>query len=94
MPIGIINSSLGGSPIEAWLSESALKSFPDAFQELQKFKDDALIKSIESTNQLQNKVWYQYTQIFDSGKNTSDSDWKTIQLPGIIPSNNPYGAVS
>ncbi|RVU26559.1 sialate O-acetylesterase [Sandaracinomonas limnophila] len=91
VPIGIINSSLGGSPIEAWLSESALKSFPEAFQELQKFKDDALIKSIESTNQLQNKVWYQYTQIFDSGKNTSDSDWKTIQLPGVIPSNNPYG---
>lgn len=91
VPIGIINSSLGGSPIEAWLSESALKSFPDAFQELQKFKDDALIKSIESTNQLQNKVWYQYTQIFDSGKDTSDSNWKTIQLPGVIPSNNPYG---
>jgi len=91
VPIGIINSSLGGSPIEAWLSESALKSFPEAYQELQKFKNDDLIKEIESKNQLQNKVWYQYTQTFDQGKNLSDANWQSVQLPGIIPSSNPYG---
>ncbi|MEY4383407.1 MAG: hypothetical protein RI995_949, partial [Bacteroidota bacterium] len=91
IPIGIINSSLGGSPIEAWLSESALKSFPEAYQELQKFKNDDLIKEIESKNQLQNKVWYQYTQTFDQGKNLSDANWQSVQLPGIIPSSNPYG---
>ncbi|WP_431209946.1 sialate O-acetylesterase [Puia sp. P3] len=29
IPIGIINASVGGSPIEAWISEEALKAFPN-----------------------------------------------------------------
>ena len=28
VPIGIINSSVGGTPIEAWTSEEGLKEFP------------------------------------------------------------------
>lgn len=28
LPIGIINSSIGGTPIEAWISEAGLKEFP------------------------------------------------------------------
>ena len=28
VPVGIINSSVGGSPIEAWISEEGLKPFP------------------------------------------------------------------
>ena len=28
VPIGVINSSLGGSPAESWISEEALKNFP------------------------------------------------------------------
>jgi sialate O-acetylesterase len=30
VPIGIINSSVGGTPIEAWMSTDALAAFPDA----------------------------------------------------------------
>ena len=29
IPIGIINASVGGTPIEAWISEQALKAFPN-----------------------------------------------------------------
>lgn len=29
VPIGIINSSVGGTPIESWISEAGLKEFPD-----------------------------------------------------------------
>ena len=31
VPIGLINSSLGGSPAESWMSEEALKAFPDLY---------------------------------------------------------------
>ena len=31
--IGILNNALGGSPVEAWMSEQALQSFPDALAE-------------------------------------------------------------
>jgi len=29
VPIGIINSSVGGTPIESWISEAGLKEFPE-----------------------------------------------------------------
>ncbi len=35
VPIGLINSSLGGSPVESWISEDALKSFPAYYNEAQ-----------------------------------------------------------
>jgi sialate O-acetylesterase len=28
VPIGLINASVGGTPIEAWTSEEGLKEFP------------------------------------------------------------------
>ena len=29
IPIGLINASVGGTPIEAWTSEEGLKAFPN-----------------------------------------------------------------
>src|SRR5690625_7214495 len=48
VPVGIILSALGGSPAEAWLSEEALKYFPDYYEEMQRFKKEDLITEIES----------------------------------------------
>lgn len=28
IPVGLINSSWGGTPVEAWISEEGLKEFP------------------------------------------------------------------
>jgi sialate O-acetylesterase len=41
VPIGIINSSVGGTPIEAWISEEGFKSFPQYASRVEKFKDTA-----------------------------------------------------
>jgi len=38
VPIGIINASWGGSPIEAWMSETSLKDFPAVQSIIQKIK--------------------------------------------------------
>lgn len=43
IPIGIINSSVGGTPIEAWTSEEGLKEFPALQTTIQKNKDTAYI---------------------------------------------------
>jgi sialate O-acetylesterase len=43
VPIGIINSSVGGTPIEAWISEEGLKEFPDHLKSAARFKDTAFI---------------------------------------------------
>jgi sialate O-acetylesterase len=42
VPIGIINASYGGAPIEAWISEGGFKDFPNILQTIAKNKDTAV----------------------------------------------------
>ena len=46
VPIGIINASVGGSPIEAWTSEQGLKDFAFLQTTIQKNKDTAYVNNI------------------------------------------------
>ena len=89
VPVGIINASLGGSPIQAWMDENALKNYPEYLDEAKKWQNDDLIKSTESTEQAHSKAWYEELDQSDIGFNqhwekfeTNDSDWKTMNVPG------------
>lgn len=89
VPIGLINTALGGSPAEAWISEDAIKKFPEAYQETQKFKDKNLIKEIETNDRRVSSNWYKKLNETDEGiKNNwkdpaiDDSHWKQISMPG------------
>ncbi|RYG47114.1 MAG: sialate O-acetylesterase, partial [Chitinophagaceae bacterium] len=46
VPIGIINASVGGTPIESWISEEGLKEFPAFTTTLTKNKDTAYLNSL------------------------------------------------
>ena len=46
IPIGIINSSVGGTPIEAWTSEEGLKEFPAMQATIQKNKDTGYVNGL------------------------------------------------
>jgi sialate O-acetylesterase len=46
VPIGIINSSVGGTPVEAWISEEGLKEFPQLISRIEKLKDTAYLNPI------------------------------------------------
>ncbi|MBB3838429.1 sialate O-acetylesterase [Runella defluvii] len=46
VPIGLINSSVGGTPIEAWIGEEGLTKFPELTATLQKNKDSLYVKSL------------------------------------------------
>ena len=46
IPIGIINSSVGGTPIEAWISEEGLKEFPQLTGRIEKLKDTSFLNPI------------------------------------------------
>ena len=46
VPIGIINASWGGIPIEAMMSEESLKPFPDILKTVEKNKDTAYVNGI------------------------------------------------
>lgn len=88
IPIGLINSALGGSPAESWINEEAIKQFPDYYQEYLKFKDGKLEKQIDENDRKVSSDWYKLLNNTDFGfknnwKNTTETpDWKTMKIPG------------
>jgi sialate O-acetylesterase len=91
VPVGILNNALGGSPVEAWLSEEALQAFPEALAEAKRFKDDGLIRSITQADKTKNQQWYGQLHQNDPGLNgpvpwhdpaLDDSNWQSSEVPG------------
>jgi len=91
IPVGLINASLGGSPAEAWISEDALKAFPEHYEEAERFKDSTLIKQIIKQDRTRIKTWYSLLKEKDGGYNSdtlwfapdlNTSGWETMNIPG------------
>ncbi len=89
IPIGLINSALGGSPAESWISENALKKFPNYYKTLQFWKNQEKIDSTRQADHQKSEKWYGELNDKDSGiknkweaENIDDSNWKTMQVPG------------
>ncbi|HMC00722.1 MAG TPA: sialate O-acetylesterase [Flavobacteriaceae bacterium] len=88
IPIGIINSSVGGTPIESWISEDGYKEFPKQLVIIQKNKDTAYINSVTTrpsftgnNSQLQDNgligdvKWYNINYI--------PKGWNSYNVPGF-----------
>ena len=86
--VGLINSALGGSPAESWISEEGIKKFPEYYQEYLKFKDGKLEKQIDENDRKVSSEWYKLLNNTDIGvknkwANSEDtSDWNEMQIPG------------
>lgn len=89
IPIGLINSALGGSPAEAWISEDSVKKFPEYYQELLRFRDKKLIEQIETGDRKKSSDWFTLLNQTDQGlkehwtsSNLNDEGWPTMNIPG------------
>ncbi|MCX7985532.1 MAG: beta galactosidase jelly roll domain-containing protein [Bacteroidales bacterium] len=91
IPIGIINASLGGSPIEAWLNEEDLKEFPKYLNEGIRFRDTALVRTIQENDRSRSAKWYAELQRKDKAYAIPGKEWfrQSIDLNGwqktIVP---------
>jgi len=83
VPIGIINASWGGTPIESWISENGFKAFPAELELISKNKDTTYIASkrpAANTNTPPEEdkgiteQWYTAKY--------SPKGWRTIAVPG------------
>jgi sialate O-acetylesterase len=90
VPIGIINSSVGGTPIEAWTSEEGLKGFPQMISRIEKFKDTAYLNPILRSDRRIEKPASDFSAV-DKGKSGPLSwydisympeGWNKYWLPG------------
>jgi len=89
VPIGIINASVGGTPIEAWTSEEGLRDFSILMSVIQKNKDTAYVnqanRAAAAANKqapsndlgmLSEKKWFDVSYVPPVG------GWLTINIPG------------
>jgi sialate O-acetylesterase len=88
--IGIVNASLGGAPIEAFMSEKSLAAYPDSLAEGKRFRDAALVKETEAQNTAVEKKWAETIDSLDAGLNAKpawfeekidESAWKIAPVP-------------
>jgi sialate O-acetylesterase len=87
VPIGLINASWGGVPIESMMSEDALKDFPNILSTVQKNKDTAYINGLARRGMSNTgnrpprqedrgvtEKWYDPTYV--------PKEWRPINVPG------------
>lgn len=97
VPIGLLNASLGGSPVQSWMSEDALQAFPDELAEAKRWADDEFIEITVAEEREQQGKWYADLQSIDPGTEGSEyiwanpetdtSDWTEMKLPGLFEQN-------
>ena len=92
VPIGLINAALGGSPAEAWLSEDALRAFPEHMETVKRFRDRDYRDRIAEKDKAASDAWYARVGQLDRGMvegqprwyepDCDASEWATMDVPG------------
>lgn len=91
IPIGIINSSMGGTTAEGWLSEEALKAFPSHYKKAKLYQDKHYLQQLINTDKQAQATWYNHLNKSDKGSTESPPwhadnyqpvDWQTMTIPG------------
>lgn len=86
IPIGIINSSVGGTPIEAWISEQGFKQFPEIEEIIRKNKSTSYIDSLMNKRpkpvqkEVQDKGLTENPKWFEASY--APKGWHNINIPG------------
>lgn len=88
VPIGLIHSSYGGTPIHAWMSEKALKYFPEAVTEIQLLKNPDYVNTIIQNDITLENNWNTTLKNRDLGlinnwksNTTNTSTWSNVTIP-------------
>lgn len=102
VPIGLLNASVGGSPVEAWMSEDAFQKAPHYLDMVSIYAQKGYIDSVQHAEYEQQLLWYNTLNRNDAGKQypefwsnpeVNTSDWKTMNVPGYW-SDNQLGNVN
>lgn len=89
VPVGIINSSWGGSSIEAWMSEDALQAFPKNLRERDIYNSDEYKALMNKAGGMMSRFWNLSLYKGDEGLHApvkwyepelNDSDWEEVNM--------------
>ncbi|MBD2723103.1 sialate O-acetylesterase [Hymenobacter armeniacus] len=92
VPVGLIHSSWGGTPAEAWISPESLKPFEGYAKAYAKVQDPANVKAMLDKNKVVSEDWYRAAKAGDQGRQLNapawfqapgpEDAWKPITVPG------------
>ena len=91
VPMGIINTCVGGTPIEAWVSEEGFKEFPDILKTIEQNKDTAYVNERSRQAFQSMKERGEHSRSIDKGMEDpikwydpacKPLNWKRINIPG------------
>lgn len=91
IPIGLIKACVGGTPIEAWMSEEVVRQFPGNMEIVEQLRVDGYIDSIKQMEEAKVRAWYESIDENDKGIQKDHvpwfapeydaSDWARVKLP-------------
>ena len=64
VPVGLVNASWGGTPVESWMSEEALQPFPKHINEKRIYEDKGYLQRIK---QLEGEHFHRWNTALDQG---------------------------
>ncbi|WP_379393337.1 sialate O-acetylesterase [Paenibacillus lentus] len=89
VPIGLIHAAVGGTPIEAWISERTLRDIGGYEAVLEQCKDDDYVSETKHRDEERNRIWYSHLNDTDLGlkegwfrSSCDTSDWGDMEVPG------------
>ena len=92
VPIGLIHASVGGSSTEAWISEGAIKAFPQYYEEAVRYARPGVLERTTKQDDQRARAWGSALSASDEGlRDTvhrwsdpacSTSAWDTMHVPG------------
>lgn len=91
VPIGLIDTSVGGSRLECWLSEEELLQYPDAVEEIRTWQDIEQVNQMMRENEEMIGEWFDRLEKLDRGFKEIPNwysetylmdEWRSIQVPG------------
>ncbi|KAA6351671.1 hypothetical protein EZS27_000942 [termite gut metagenome] len=101
VPVGVINSSVGGSPIEAWISEEGLQPFPRHLNDRNLYQSDEYVADLQRIERWRQAWWNVTLYKQDAGLNGvqkwyspeyDDSSWRRTDMFDPAWGNNGNGS--
>jgi sialate O-acetylesterase len=93
VPIGLIRNSVGGTPVEAWMSEENLKKFPGNLEVIEQLRVEGYIESVMKKEQAAMNEWFSALNQNDRSLINEEpewadprfdaSDWTTMKVPAL-----------
>lgn len=97
VPVGLVHSSWGGTPVESWMSDKALEPYPVYLNEKRVYEDDAYREAVKRLEGWNFARWNEALDAADEGLNKEqpwfsaeldDSGWRTVDMFGRDWGNN------